>query len=162
MRTFVLINLGCGTYWWELEDGVLYNKYGGQYTSMDKSWILETVEAEDWKDLDYTKTDICQPEAKSGWLAPDGTFYGCGPRFHDDWARMILKKEPGALENEGWVRIYSEVIDDWVCFTKPTKAQVDFLRKNGWVNKKVYDWEPITPALSRPTKEVYGRPQGGD
>jgi len=108
---------------------------GGGYCLVNDGWeVIETVEAEDWDDLDWSY--LVRPDSQSGWLSPSGRFTGCGYSEHDFVAAMVLKKEPSDMEQWGWVRIYGKTggIDDWV---KPggrlTDDQRNWLSREGYV-----------------------------
>ena len=115
MRTFVLEHnsyqngkiIECNG-WWELENGMCYNRAGGRHeywpTKFDK-----IVEAEDWKDLDYSY--LIKPDSEYGWVSPDGHFYGCKYADHSFVASMYFKKSERQLENEGWIKIFRDSYD---------------------------------------------------
>lgn len=102
-------NKGFGsTCWWKLENGVCYNRYGGQhqYYTAEGDIIME---AEDWSDLDWSY--LIEPESDLGWISPDGKFYGCDYRNHALMAEMYFKKSEKQLEHEGWIKVYMDSFD---------------------------------------------------
>lgn len=134
--TFVRVcnNLDKGTSsWWELRDGMLINRVGGRHSYREEyETILETVTAEDFEDLDWNNTYLNNPKENSGWLAPDGTFYGCPSQAHDLCAYLLIKKETKELEDEGYVRIYYK--DEWICMKDLTEIQAKFLLEKGYAD----------------------------
>lgn len=53
---------------------------------------------------------LINPDSEYGWLAPDGTFYGCSYASHEDVA-VFYFGEPDELdlEKKGWVKIFLSV-----------------------------------------------------
>lgn len=49
------------------------------------------------------------PDSDLGWLAPDGTFYGCDWASHNDVAVCYFGKSDFTLEKEGWIKIFRSV-----------------------------------------------------
>ena len=95
---FVLEN----NFWWELEDGMCYNRCGGMHKYIpEPSDVI--AEADSWEDLDWSC--LIKPDSKCGWLAPDGRFYGCDYADHENLAGLYFKKPERQLEDEGWVKI---------------------------------------------------------
>lgn len=86
------------------EHDYFVNMLGGRCPCDGLAIVQEFDCAEE--DLDYTLTGINVPDSDGGWLSPDGTFYGCRRKDHTDYAVLILKKDPGVLEDEGWVHVY--------------------------------------------------------
>lgn len=71
------------------------NMAGGWCPKHADDVVLETaeIEAGDWASLDYTKTTLLRNnQTQYGWLAPDGTWYGCETWAHDSVAELIIKK----------------------------------------------------------------------
>lgn len=112
MKTFVLEHnsyqngkiIECNG-WWELENNICYNRAGGRHeyypTKFDK-----IVEAEDWKDLDYSY--LIKKDSQYGWVNPQGDFFGCNYRDHLNLAEWYFKKTERELEKSGWVKIYKD------------------------------------------------------
>lgn len=108
MSDYVLVEDCCGRTWNKLEGSKLYNRCEGYtYLSSDMH-IVEIVQAEDWLELDWSKTSLVIPEnqAVAGWLDRSGKFHGCARRGHDRYAELILGKTVAQLEKEGWTRVY--------------------------------------------------------
>ncbi len=99
-----------GPYWLmdEGDNQFWTNIMGGKCPRHTSDKILETVEAEDWIDLDWTFTILHRPESRAGWVSPDGRFFGCDNQEHDLFAQLALKKTIGELERTGWARIYCD------------------------------------------------------
>lgn len=90
-------------FWWELEDGLIYNRVGG-HTAYDPEVCGPIVEVESFEDLDWSC--LLKPDSKLGWVSPDGRFYGCEYTDHADVADLYFKKSERELEDEGWVKIW--------------------------------------------------------
>ena len=89
------------------KEGRKFISYMGGYNFGCKDdEILETVEAEDFESLDWSKTTLLIPDSDAGWLDRNGKFYGCRSEDHDVLAYFYLKKDVSELEKEGWVRVY--------------------------------------------------------
>lgn len=117
----------CGSIWWG-------EKLGGQLLKKDTDKILEKVQAEDFCDLDWTKTGLVIPNSTFGWLSPDGKFIGCHYMDHDVVAHFILKTDVSVLEKQGWCRIAEE----FYCERRLTAYQRNWLSRAGFV---VSDWD---------------------
>ena len=89
--------------WWEIDGNRLYNINGGWHDYNPSSDDI-IIEADGWDDIpmDYLLDD----EAITGWIAPDGKFYGCNPEEHMLIAEKVLKSSESMLENQGYVKIY--------------------------------------------------------
>ena len=89
--------------WWEIDGNRLYNINGGWHDYNPSSDDI-IIEADGWDDIpmDYLLDD----EAITGWVAPDGKFYGCNPEEHILIAEKVLKSSESMLENQGYVKIY--------------------------------------------------------
>lgn len=66
---------------------------------------LEKAEANRKEELDWNNTIILDNRYKTGWISPDGVFYGCEAYYHKKQARLVHKKHETKLEEEGWIRI---------------------------------------------------------
>jgi hypothetical protein len=132
MPTFALVKFSKNEYpnWWELEGDTLYNMAGGHCTVTKNVEIIETVEVEDFDDLDYSKTALCSApdDSMDGWLEPNGKYYPVNYGGHDGFAEMILKKSVRELEEGGWVRCHNKNIHS----KKPY-----FIFKLGWENGRL-------------------------
>lgn len=130
MKTFSLLFCKLQGNFWYLSDGDKWrNSAGGYMPKRDEDIIVETIEAESFDDLDWTKTNILKPESNIGWLSRHGKFYGCGYMGHDTVAYYILKKDVLELENTGWVRILGK--NDYYCEKRLSPEQRNFLSIKG-------------------------------
>jgi hypothetical protein len=97
-------------FWWEYDpktprnNATVYNMGLGQMTKLNLT-NKKIVEANDWKDLNWKGTKLWDNTVKTGWLAPDGTFYGCKTELHITQAKIVHKKSESQLEQEGFVKI---------------------------------------------------------
>ncbi len=119
METFVLVKRDMpACTWWYRKDGVKLVGTGGGYNfGYDDDVIIETVEAEDFESLDWSKSSLLQPDSDAGWLARDGKFYGCDSEDHDTLAYYLLKKNVEELEEALWVRVYGAPGHDPIAWT---------------------------------------------
>ena len=109
---------------------------------------LEKVEVETMHDLDWNNTVILNKALRTGWLSPDGKFYGCEPWCHRIQAEIVHKKSERQLEEDGWVRITYNISNENKVLTAgfsasdetiyPTSAQLTYLLKNYQDNKHLY------------------------
>jgi hypothetical protein len=58
--------------------------------------------------IEDAQDHLLDPNCDTGWVAPDGTFYGCADNAHDDLALALLRKDVRDLEREGWIRVHAE------------------------------------------------------
>lgn len=139
MCEFVLIKDEYWTLWWKREgDRYIYRKGGYLYSKSDNE-ILETVEADSWDQLDWTKSSlvVSEEEAKAGWLERSGKFHGCVPKGHDRYAELILGRKVADLEKEGWCRIYGPPYqyDSFVCLHRLGLSA----EQRNWLSRRGYD-----------------------
>ena len=124
--------------YWEIEGDKLVNRFGGwhHYEPSDGDEVIEG----EWETV--IPLMVRDDSQMTGWIAPDGTFYGCCPQDHADLATYILKQEETTLENTGYIKIYENPIRlrvenpdlppyDFFCNRHPTEAQRKVLRKKG-------------------------------
>ena len=101
---------------------------------------LEKTQAEKIEDLDWNNSTILNNDYRTGWLSPEGKFYGCEAYLHKKQAKIIHQKDELLLEKEGWIRINynfkqngekylvaSFGADDITIY--PTKGQLKYLLK---------------------------------
>lgn len=116
-------------YWKESEGNKWINVAGGWMPKSKEDKIIETVEAESFEGLDWTKTSFINPDSDSGWLDRYGKWYGCSTMEHDFIAYYILKKSIEELEKEGYVRVYDE--KNWICKKRLSPDQRNWLSFHG-------------------------------
>ena len=84
---------------------------GGWSPKSDNDEIVAVAEYPNEKEfINANRKDIysylINPESDYGWLAPDGTFYGCDYASYSDVACFYFDKDDAVLEEEGWVKIF--------------------------------------------------------
>lgn len=90
--------------WWEIDGNKLYNIKGGfHYYDPSPNDII--IEADGWDDVPL-EDFLCDDTAITGWIAPDGKFYGCDPMDHDLIASRVLHSSEEDLEEKGYVKIF--------------------------------------------------------
>ena len=137
--------------WWELdkEKGRVYNRYGAGHDYCEEC-VIGTLEAGSWEEM--VRKTVRDDSCSTGWLSPNGEFYGCSPESHSGLAEYYIGKNSLALEKEGWIKIYelpdrlvTEMIMDGKIpyaygalthFRPETTAQEDKLIDMGFVRVK--------------------------
>jgi hypothetical protein len=139
IKTFVLVE-DRSNWWATLNGDKVTNNYGGYQYLNPSMKIIEKVEAHSFDELDWSNTYLTEKEEveDQGWLSRDGTWYGCEYEEHDDYARFVLKKEVGHLEETGWVRVCFPPSDDtqysvslWECLKRLSPEQRNWLQIRG-------------------------------
>lgn len=141
MNSFVKIN----GIWRQFEPET--NKIIGEEGYVEISGF-ERAEASSLSELDWNDTLVLNKKLRTGWLNPDGEFFGCVPWCHRLQAEIIHQKTEVELEEEGWVRITYNPTDAQKVlvagfgasddFIYPTTAQLTYLYKNYQDNKHLY------------------------
>ena len=120
--------------WWRIDGDKLVNSAGGWHT-YHPSPDDEIVEADGWSDLDYSY--LIDNTQTTGWVSPEGDFYGCKYMNHSVVANMVLKSSECLLELAGWVKIgwYN---GNYYAYVRhfPTEAQQKVLDEKGvdWID----------------------------
>ncbi len=88
--------------WWEIRGNKLFNSAGGHhdYYPRPDDEIREGTWEEIMRDYLLDNSQI------TGWIAPDGTFYGCKPEAHSGIAYYVLNARERELEERGFVKIF--------------------------------------------------------
>lgn len=120
-------------YWWEDDGDRWVNFNGGWWPKSETDTILERAVAENFEDLDHMKADWLRPDSESGWLSPEGRFYGCSYSYHDLVAWLILKKDVGELERSGWARVLGRTTDGIYCLRFLTAEQRNWCSAHGYL-----------------------------
>lgn len=107
MKNYVLYN----GYWWEydpkdnLKEATLYNALGRRNSYCDIRFC-KTAQANNFDELDWQGTKVYDNKKYlSGWLSPEGEFWGCDYRSHDILARYVLHRQTYQLEAQGFIKI---------------------------------------------------------
>lgn len=132
---------------WEIVDeptGVEYgdvcrveNAYGGWhfYTITKEDEIFES----DWDTVEREQYAAYQ-DAEYGWIAPDGTFYGCNYEDHAHCIYAVSGMYESIAERMGWIKIYRD----------PTMARYHPERVNEFDGCYwIYDSEIMTDAQKK-------------
>lgn len=90
---------------WHYNMGKCYNYKGGNHTYYphpnDKFF-----EADSWADVIKQQMIINRNNYITGWIAPDGEFFGCAAEEHENFAFYVLNKTQKDLEKSGWLKVY--------------------------------------------------------
>jgi hypothetical protein len=122
-----------GWWYWRDDRGILHD-FNGPFQLLGDAEIVAVDDvAEDWDQLDWSKTSLCPDVSTVGWLSPSGEFMPCPSHGHDRYARFVLHKKVALLEKGGWARIYGSVSetlkerrrarDAWCCLRSITPEQ---------------------------------------
>ena len=104
-------------YWWEYDDSTPINNARlkniglGQNSGNDLTGY-EIIEADSWYDLDWKGTKVYSPEYFTGWVSPDGKFYGCDYEYHLEQALFVHKTTMRDLEERGFIKITKKLRSD--------------------------------------------------
>ena len=142
---------------WFREDGKKWWNRGGGYQPATKDpavTILRRVENATWKTLDrapiVTPDDPLPeltPKTRAGWLAPDGTWYGCAQSMHETVAERILGRS-GLILEQTFCHVHAasdEGHEHWQVPTGRrgiTRAQLEWLDEHGYRVLRD-DWEML-------------------
>lgn len=88
--------------WWQIDGNLLVNIQGAHHEYIPNEDDI-IVEAESLEDIDCKF--LLVPDSRFGWVAPDGTFYGCEFSDHSLIARLVFKSDEQTLEKTH-VKIY--------------------------------------------------------
>ena len=141
---------------WEYENGICYNRFGGHHSYTEHP-LNKFFTADSWDDvLKYTIRDDTQI---TGWLAPDGTFYGCAPMDHMALEDHVIQRDASELENEGWIKIYKNSMNmrmfhdeelppyDYLGAHYPTPQQKEVLFKKGLILHETSEYALAAPIM---------------
>lgn len=131
-------NVDCGI--WRYDMGQCYNRRGGYHNYHPHS-MDEFFEADSWDDIIKQQMLADRNNYTTGWIAPDGEFFGCAAEDHDDMAEYVFNKSQRELEDTGWLKVYevpwrlrAESLYDYgkySYFGRPTTAQEATLERLG-------------------------------
>ena len=117
--------------WVEDGDTCWVNLAGGYCPKGDKDQVLDRVLVDDYHTLDWTRTGLLDPKSDSGWLDPNGTFYGCASQDHIQFADLILHSSQEELMKKGWCHVWGKRSDPyWSVGMRLTAEQRNWLRLN--------------------------------
>jgi len=117
---------------WFIDGGDKWHNYAGGFCpKSNDDEVLQTAEADDIHDLDWTLTDMISGKWDSGWIDRSGRFYGCNSQMHDTVADLVFNKTVKELEDQGWVRVYSK--DEWICMKRLSAEQRNTLSRKGHI-----------------------------
>lgn len=131
--------------WWEICGSKLYNRAGGRhdYVPQEDDEIREGT----WNDI--IKETVVDNTQITGWIAPNGTFYGCSPLNHAVVAEYVLNSSEKGLEEQGYVKIFENpafLRREYPEYPRyeymrgdshyPNSAQIHVLREKGLVIKE--------------------------
>lgn len=144
--TFVKVD----NYWWELDtttplsSATIYNRMGGKQTELDLT-NAQIMEAQKWSDLDWKGTSVYDNKYQTGWLSPQGKFFGCDYTNHTSQAKLVHNLTEREMENLGWIKLthirnnFNEVValmgyDKDYKRILPTKEQMAYLIQSDIAN----------------------------
>lgn len=129
--------------WWEICGDYLYNRAGGRHRYEPKE--DDEIKECEWEDI--IRENLLDDSETTGWIAPDGTFYGCNPRRHRDVAVYIFDCEEIDLEEKGYCKIFQhpplmrvktgcKEFDYYPSWRNLTAAQREVLKKKGLIEEE--------------------------
>lgn len=119
---------GMHTKVWMHDDGDMWSGESGWRIPKHRDDVVhDTAHASDFLSLDWKRTSYYVENGKSGWLNPNGEFWGCNYAGHGNLAHYVIRKTYLDLERDGWVHVDEE--------GKPRK----------------YTWRMVGPAGREPT-----------
>lgn len=115
--------------------------------------VVEHTYADSWDDLDWKKTCYYVQDGTSGWLSPEGEFWGCKYGGHSNLARRVLKKDYAEIEQQGWIHVDEDGAKDKYSWRKagkkdPTPEQAKWLVDNG------HDLDPYGRRAQKKAEEI--------
>jgi len=93
----------CDNGYWEIDGDYLYNRAGGRHDYNPKP-DDEIIEADGWDEI--IRMTVRDDSETTGWIAPDGEFFGCSPRDHRNMAVYLFGMEEDELEEKGYLKIF--------------------------------------------------------
>lgn len=131
--------------WWEYHDNdIVYNVNGGRhdYTHTPQEEFKEST----WDDIIKEEFLAHINEYSTGWLAPDGKFYGCDYMDHRRFAEYVFDEYEYDLEKKGYCKIYRDPLeygklgfDHMPGNKRLTEAQWKYLLDEGYTDPEEYD-----------------------
>jgi len=125
-------------YWWEYDEStpvnnaVLKNFYMGKNSGNDLTGY-EIVEAKSWFDLDWKGTTVYSDIYYTGWLSPNGKFFGCDYECHEEQAMFVHKTNLTDLEEKGFIKITKKLrTNEYIVLNdcNVTLQQYNWFKKN--------------------------------
>lgn len=126
--------------WWEYDEelGRVYNLMGGwhNYTPHPLNIFIKGT----WEDVMREDLLLHRNDYVTGWIAPDGEFFGCSAMGHRDVAEYIFGKTERELEDSGYLKIYENPArlraeynfkNQYSYYGRPTQAQELTLERLG-------------------------------
>ena len=133
--------------YWVIRNGYVENARGGRHR-YEPSPDDEIVAYDSWESL-YKHT-VRDDSQITGWIAPNGEFFGCKPEDHDKMCTYYFgARNELALEKMGYIKIFENPWRlramkpelphyDYGWATVPTAAQWDTLIAKGVVEDRDY------------------------
>lgn len=113
------------------------DEHGLHYTPKPDWKVIKAVWADSFDQLDWKESSYYVQDGESGWLSPDGTFYGCHYGGHSNLARRIVGMGYGEIEAAGYVHVDEAGAKDKYSWRmrdesmQPTEAQKQWLIQHG-------------------------------
>lgn len=92
--------------WMIVDNGWWMDIAGERWEKRSTDVVIRTQDVLnwDWESIDWHGSSLLWDEAPAGWLAPDGTWYGCLMLWHEVVARLVLH-----LDGDVAIQIYAHV-----------------------------------------------------
>ena len=128
----------CDRGWWEYDPASnhIYDENHQNYGECIQHPKNEFIES-DWDTI--FKTKILDSSLPTGWIAPDGTFYGCAPFTHARLLNYLFNfKDSEQAELAGWVRLQEFCITSQNQRTIPSDECIAVVAPYGITTKQAY------------------------
>lgn len=118
-----------------LSNATIFRSNGQTKNNVDITFC-EILTLDNWEQLDYHGTVVNDDCYKTGWVTPQGKFYGCEYNFHNMQARLLHKHYEDELEKLGFIKITHEINNTGkkellvLCYAKPTIHQIKWFKQN--------------------------------
>lgn len=93
---------------WYKDHGYSWKDYNGTVWQKEASdTVIESIwsSSEDFMSLDWKKTWMYAVDGESGWLSPEGIFWGCQYGGHVHLARYVIHRDYSEMEKAGWCHV---------------------------------------------------------
>lgn len=145
LHRFVLVDRSTGwhedreTQWYQEQGDGWINVFGGSHRKMPDDKVIDRVQAADFMGLDWKRTSMYVDNGESGWLSPDGVFWGCKYGGHCNLAHYVIQKDYGDMEKSGWVHVDCAPIAGRYTYRSLVPANA---AQEKWLQERGHDTDP--------------------
>lgn len=84
------------------------DRHGETRNKAPSDVVIDTKHAGHFTDLDWKRTHLYVADGTSGWLSPEGEYFGCNYGGHGNLAYWVLKQDYCVMEKAGWCHVDCE------------------------------------------------------